>query len=232
MARRVWWLIPVLYSTTQQIVQAQSSPTPIYRYPGVVANYVLSAYEIPSQLPISGNANLQIGLNADNTAWGSGIQVTGSIYGGQVQLSGGTYTGVSSRQQVNVLSGATVGGISYSSSTNNGFDQPGTRETMAITQTPGAAAPVSVAGNDGKVLLVPVMPGNQFYMSVASPTHWDLYARPYYRCRIRVIISGTNSTLIYNSTTGSTNSTAPAGAIQVESMLSRIQPAQLNLTRF
>jgi hypothetical protein len=212
-ARRVWWEIPVLYQTTQQTVEDQST---VYRYPGVPATYVLSVYEIPSQLPISGNANLQIGLNGDGTAWGSGIQVAGSIYGGQVQLSPGTYTGVSSRQQVNVLSGATVGGVSYATSTDSLFDQPGTRETMALTQTPGAGAPVSVAGNDGKVLLVPVMPGNQFYMSVATPTHWDLYARPYYRCRIRMIISGTNSTLIYNSATGAVNSTAPAGAIQVD----------------
>jgi hypothetical protein len=214
-ARRVWWRIPVFYSTTQQIVQAQVSPTQIYRYPGVQANYILSAYEIPSQLPISGNANLQIGLNADGTTWGSGIQVAGSIYGGRIQLSPGTYTGVSSRQQVNVLSGATVGGVTYSSSNaDSPFDQPGTRETMALTQTPGAAAPVSVAGNDGKVLLVPVMPGNQFYMSAAgTPTHWDLYARPYYQCRIRVIISGTDPHLIYNSQTGVTDSTA--GAITV-----------------
>jgi hypothetical protein len=214
-ARRVWWEIPVLYQTTQQTVEDQST---VFRYPGVTATYVLSVYEIPSQLPISGNANLQIGLNGDGTAWGSGIQVAGSIYGGQVQLSPGTYTGVSSHQQVNVLSGATVGGVSYATSTDNLFDQPGTRETMALTQTPGVGAPVSVAGNDGKVLLVPVMPGNQFYMQAPSnaPTHWDLYARPYYRCRLRMIISGTNSTLIYNSATGATNSTAPAGAIQVD----------------
>jgi hypothetical protein len=214
-ARRVWWEIPVLYQTSQQTVEDQST---VYRYPGVTATYVLSAYEIPSQLPISGNANLQIGLNGDGTAWGSGIQVAGSIYGGQVQLSPGTYTGVSSHQQVNILSGATVGGVSYATSTDNLFDQPGTRETMALTQAPGAGAPVSVAGNDGKVLLVPVMPGNQFYMQAPSnaPTHWDLYARPYYRCRIRMIISNTNSTLIYNSATGATNSTAPAGAIQVD----------------
>ena len=39
---------------------------------------------------------------------------------------------------------------------------------MALTQTPGAAAPVSVAGNDGKVLLVPVMPGNEFYMAASE----------------------------------------------------------------
>jgi hypothetical protein len=160
---------------------------------------------------------LQIGLNADGTAWGSGIQVAGSIYGGQIQLSPGTYGGVSSRQQVNVLSTATVGTGSYSSSTNNGFDQPGTRETMALNQTPGAAAPVSVAGNDGKVLLVPVMPGNQFYMSVANPTHWDLYARPYYRCRIRVIVSLTNANPVYNSNTGKFYSTpSNAGAITVK----------------
>jgi hypothetical protein len=194
-ARRVWWEIPVLYRTNQQTVEDQST---VFRYPSAAATYVLSVYEIPSQLPISGNANLQIGLMADNTAWGSGIQVAGSIYGGQVQLSPGTYNAVSSRQQVNVLSGATVGGVNYGTSTNNLFDQPGTRETMALTQTPGAAAPVSVAGNDGKVLLVPVMPGNQFYMSVATPTHWDLYARPYYRCRIRILISGTDANIIYS----------------------------------
>jgi len=215
-ARRVWWRIPVLYSTLQKTLQDAAG---VNRYLNAQANYILSVYEIPSQLPISGNANLQIGLYADNaTAWGTGVVVAGSIYGGQIQLSPGTYTGVSSRQKVDILSSATVGGTPYASSTDNLFDQPGTRETLALTQTPGAAAPVSVAGNDGKVLLVPVMPGNQFYMQAPNnaPTHWDLYARPYYRCRIRVIISGTNANLIYNSTTGKTTSTVPTGAIQVD----------------
>jgi hypothetical protein len=211
-ARRVWWRIPLVYQTAQQTLEDQVG---VNRYPSAPANYVLSVYEIPSQLPISGNANLQIG------SWGSGVTVNGSIYGDQIQLSSGTYNkGVSSRQQVNVLSSATVGGTPYSTSTNNAFDQPGTRETMALSQTPGAAAPVSVAGNDGKVLMVPVMPGNQFYMSApggpGTETHWDLYARPYYRCRIRVLISGTNSNPVYNSTTGTFYSTpSTAGAITV-----------------
>jgi hypothetical protein len=73
-----------------------------------------------------------------------------------------------------------------------------------------------VAGNDGKVLLVPVMPGNDFYMAApGTPTHWDLYARPYYRCRIRVIISGTDSTIIYNPNLTPTTNPA-AGAITVK----------------
>jgi hypothetical protein len=214
-ARRVWWRIPIFFQTTQQNVQAAVS-----RYPGAQANYVLSVYEIPSQLPISGNANLQIGVNADNTAWGNAIQVAGSIYGNQIQLSSGTYNGgVSSRKQINILSSATVGGLAYA---NNLFDQPGagpgTRAQLALTQastqaTPGAA-PISVAGNDGKVLFVPVMPGNQFYMSVATPTHWDLYARPYYRCRIRIIITNTNPTIIYSPSQTPQINTA-AGAITV-----------------
>jgi hypothetical protein len=212
-ARRVWWRIPILYQTSQQTLEDQVG---VKRYPSSLANYILSVYEIPSQLPISGNASLQIGTNADGTAWGSGIQVAGSIYGGQIQLSAGTYSGISSRQQVNVASPATVNGVAYSATNYSLFDQPGTREQMALTLTPGTSAPVSVAENDGKVLIVPVMPGNQFYMQAPNnaPTHWDLYARPYYRCRIRVIISGTTPAIIYSPSQTPQINTA-AGAITV-----------------
>ena len=218
-ARRVWWRIPLVYQTTQQTQEDQVGANPIYRYPSAPANYVLSAYEIPSQLPISGNANLQIGKNADGTAWGSGAtwSITGSIYGSQIQVAGGTYDGISSRQAVNVLNPATVAGTPYS---NSAFDAVGTRENLSLTQTASGAAAISVAGNDGKVLVVPVMPGNQFYMTApggpGTETHWDLYARPYYRCRIRIIISGTNSTLIYNpNTSPQMSAAANAGAISV-----------------
>jgi hypothetical protein len=218
-ARRVWWCIPVVYQPAQPNAeyQAVTDPASVNSYKTAQANYVLSAYEIPSQLPISGNANLQIGADPSGTAWGNNISVTGSISGNQISLSGGTYSGVSSRQLVQVNNPATVGGVAYSSdSTGSAFDQPGTREQMALTQTPGAAAPVSVVGNDGKALLVPVMPGNDFYMAApGTPTHWDLYARPYYRCRIRVIISGTNSTIIYSPNQTPTTNTA-AGAITVQ----------------
>jgi len=219
--RQVWWRIPVNYATQQQTVEDQGGATPVYRYPSVTANYVLSVYEIPSQLPISGATNLQIGTNQSGTAWGSAITVTGSIYGDQIQLASGTYgsaaqnNGISSREGVTISGTSNVGGVAYTGSI---YDNPGTREVIDQQNTTIGAAPVSEARNDGKVLIVPVMPGNQFYMQAPSnaPTHWDLYARPYYKCRIRLIISGTNPTLVYNSVTGATNSTAPAGAITVD----------------
>jgi hypothetical protein len=227
-ARQVWWRIPVVYQTAQQTLEDQTGVT---RYPSAPANYVLSVYEIPSQLPISGNANLQIGNNVDGSTWGSTVTIAGSIYGEKVQVFGGIYgannSGISSRTQVNLLNPATVGGVSYPTSNNTLFDQVGTREQMALTQTPGAAAPVSVAANDGKLLLVPVLQGSQFYMPATSaPTHWDLYARPYYRCRIRIKISGTNSVLNYNpSITPQINPTAGAINVSVSFLPDPLIPA-------
>ncbi len=150
-ARRVWWRIPLVYQTTPQTAADQAG---VSHYPSAQANFILSVYEIPSQLPISGNANLKIGFNADGAAWGNGFK---------------------------------------------------------------GAAPVPVAGNRGKVMVVPVMSGNQFYMAApGTPTHWDLYARPYYRCRIRIIISGTDSALIYRpSATPQINSAAGAISVKV-----------------
>src|SRR5713101_1027829 len=46
-ARRIWWRIPLVYQTAQQTVEDQVG---VNRYPFAPANYVLSVYEIPSQL--------------------------------------------------------------------------------------------------------------------------------------------------------------------------------------
>jgi hypothetical protein len=216
-ARRVWWRIPVLYQTALQTIEAQTAGTTVTRYPGMLANYILSVYEIPSQLPITGNANLQLGLNPDGSSWGntaSGggpVQITGSIYGDAVQLSGGTYSGgISSRNQVNVLTSSSVAGETF---TDNTYNNLGVREQKDLTRAIGAA-PVSVAGDNGKVMLVPLATGNAFYLPSpnATPTAWDLYSLPYYHCRIRITISGTNSILNYQTAAVQGN----AGAITVQ----------------
>ncbi|PWT87140.1 MAG: hypothetical protein C5B58_00180 [Acidobacteria bacterium] len=216
-ARRVWWRIPVLYQTALQTIEAQTAGTNVSRYPGMLANYILSVYEIPSQLPITGNGNIQLGLNPDGSSWGNTssagnqVQISGSIYGDAVQLNGGTYgAGISSRTQVNVLGASSVAGESY---TDNTYNNLGVREASDLTRAQGAA-PVSVAGDTGKVLMVPVSSGNTFYLpsANATPTAWDLYSLPYYHCRIRITISGTNNTLNYQN--GQVQ--AAAGAITVQ----------------
>jgi hypothetical protein len=221
-ARRVWWRIPVLYETALQTIEAQTAGTAVTRYPGMLANYILSVYEIPSQLPITGNANIQLGVNPDGSGWGNTslggsqkVQISGSIYGDSVQLSGGTYGGgISSRNQVNVLNSSTVAGETFGDNTYNNL---GVREQMDLTRMNGGqpvTAGVSVAGDNGKVLMVPLASGNAFYLPSPSavPTAWDLYSLPYYHCRIRITISNTNSNLNYQNGVVS----ATAGAITVK----------------
>jgi hypothetical protein len=208
-ARRVWWRIPVLYETALQTIEAQTAGTTVTRYPAMLANYILSVYEIPSQLPITGNANLQLGVNPDGSSWGNTsltgsqkVQITGSIYGDSVQLKGGTYGGgISSRNQVNVQNSSTVAGETFGDNTYNNL---GVREQMDLTRMNAGrpvTAGVSVAGDNGKVMMVPVASGNAFYLPSpnAVPTAWDLYSLPYYHCRIRIAISGTNSNLNYQN---------------------------------
>jgi hypothetical protein len=231
-ARRVWWRIPVVYQTTEQTqeqIQAGLSANGVNRvdrYPAATVNYILSVYEIPSQLPITGNANIQLGQYADGSSWGNTTSSTnplyisssssssGSIYGDNVQLNGGTYNGgIGSKWNTNVVSSASVAGATYS---NNTFDDLGVREVSDLTRTAGAgAAPVSVAGDDGKVVLLPVLPGLDFYHPAPTsvPATWDLYARPYYHSRIRITISNTNSSLNYSG--GVINTTGNTGAITV-----------------
>jgi hypothetical protein len=226
-SRRVWWRIPVLYQTAQTAVEAPGMP----RFPAAPANYILSIYEIPSQLPITGNANIQLGLNSDGSAWGdttsagNQVQITGSIYGDAVQLDGGTYSGgISSRRQVNVAQASSVAGENF---TDNTYNNLGVREQKDLTRRIGAA-PVSVAGDNGKALLVPLLPGQDFYLPASgsylpatTPTAWDLYARPYFHCRLRVMISGTlsdpnsDSTQQFNYSGGQINTTGNTGAITV-----------------
>jgi hypothetical protein len=221
-ARRVWWRIPVKYQTNLQTVEAQTAGTNVTRYPGMLANYILSVYEIPSQLPITGNANIRLGLNPDGSAWGdtssagNQVNITGSIYGDAVQLNGGTYGGgISSRNQVNVLTSSSVAGETFSDNTYNDLGVREQRDlTRPATTTSIGAAPVSVAGDNGKVMLVPLASGNAFYLPSpnATPTAWDLYSLPYYHCRIRITISGTNNILNYQAAAVQGN----AGAITVQ----------------
>jgi hypothetical protein len=226
-SRRVWWRIPVLYQTAQTAVEAPGTS----RFPAAPANYILSIYEIPSQLPITGNANIQLGLNSDGSSWGdttssgSQVQINGSIYGDAVQLNGGTYSsGISSRRQVNIAQASSVAGENF---TDNTYNNLGVREQKDLTRTIGAA-PVSVAGDNGKALLVSLLPGQDFYLPASAsylpataPTAWDLYARPYFHCRLRIMISGTISdpnsdpTQQFNYSGGQFNTTGNAGAITV-----------------
>jgi hypothetical protein len=197
MARRIWWRVPVQFTSSfggytgtykngDQRGYTASKPV----------NYILSVYDFPSQLPIKvgGSVNAVIGQEATSESWGNtgtsstgNVIIDGSIYGDSVQLSGSTFTGnISARTGVSVQQSSTVGSETFS---DNTYADLGVREAKDTSRSIGAP-PVSSAGDGGKVLLASLASSDAFFMRASgTPTLWDLYSRPYYRCPIRIIIS-------------------------------------------
>ena len=212
-ARRVWWAIPVQFKSSSGGYTGDYKSGNVQGYAPHTANYVLSVYDFPSQLPIkvSGSVNAVIGQEATSETWGNtdpngtgSVKIDGSIYGDSVQLNGSTFKGnISSRFGVNVAGTSTVSGETFSDNTYADLGIRETRDTARSVVTIGAP-PVSASSDGGKVLLASLASGDSFLRSVANPAPWDLYSRPYYRCPVRIIIgppaNGKISITIYSQT--------------------------------
>jgi hypothetical protein len=205
-ARRVWWKIPICFQTTQQMAGV-NVPKGTPRFPAVTHNYILSVYEVPSQLPITGNVPIEVGRNPDGTLWGNtssgAVQINGPIFGDQIQLYGGTYADtLSARRQLNVVNSSTVLGEVFADNTYQNFGQRELHDanrTATYATSSGSApvsAPLSDASDTGKTIVIPILPGDDFLKPAPGgvPANWDLYARPYYKSQMRILISQWNST--------------------------------------
>lgn len=194
-AKRNWWAFAVnLYNhdnsgETSQIDQSR--------------DYVLSIYEIPSQLSISSNAFTSLGKHESGDAW-QNISVEGSIYASKAQVEGSTaLSKLSSRRGMSLSTSSKIGDQSF---TSNPFT-PGLRETYEITT--GEFYPVSLSSETGRAAFVPINRQTEFYdrfadgvygtsTSVISPTNWNDYSVGALQCAmkldVRKVISATDQT--------------------------------------
>lgn len=179
-AKRNWWVFSLTFGSHNQ------QRTGI---PPVTKDYVLSIYEVPSQIPLSAAALMKVGKFADGTDW-ENVSIDGSIYAnnltteGAVALSAGA---ISARKTVSVSDQTTVSGRSVA----QGFDNLGAQEERAAATTSGANSNLSdfydasVGGNVGKVAFIPINPGMDTFINTSdgaaseriSPTGWNSYSR-------------------------------------------------------
>ena len=165
-------------------------------------DYVLSIYEIPSQLSISSNAFTSIGQHASGAAW-QNITVAGAIYASKANVEGSTaLSKLSSRRGMSLSSASKIGALDQSS-TSNPF-APGLRETYEITT--GEFYPVSLSSETGRAAFVPINRGTEFFdrfanateNSTLSPTTWNNYSVGALQCAMKLdvteVISSTNQT--------------------------------------
>ncbi|MGC4016088.1 MAG: hypothetical protein QM755_16415 [Luteolibacter sp.] len=172
-------------------------------------DYVISIYEIPSQLSISSNAFTSIGRYASGDAW-QNVTIQGRVYAGKAQVEGGaTLDAVASRRSMTLSSDSVIGGKSFG--TSSPFT-PGLREQFEIANsTTGEFYPVSLPSESGRAVFVSINRGAEFFdrfglsaeSSTISKTTWNNYSVGALQCAMKLDV------IAVQSTTGTTGDQTP-----------------------
>ncbi|KAB2638030.1 MAG: hypothetical protein DVB25_08785, partial [Verrucomicrobia bacterium] len=127
-------------------------------------NFVLSIYEIPSQLAISASSFMELGQFANGSAW-QNVTIAGSIFAGQAQVDGSTaLPALATRRGAALSTSTTVGGQSFTSDPLT----PGLREAYLLTQ--GSFFPVSLASESGRAAFIPINRGVDYFDRLTHAT--------------------------------------------------------------
>ncbi|MDF1861854.1 MAG: hypothetical protein P1U87_16670 [Verrucomicrobiales bacterium] len=183
-AKRNWWTFTLTFGKGDQ---ARTGMPPVRK------TYVLSLYEVPSQVPLSASALMQVGQFADGTDW-ENVSLDGGIYAdaietqGSVSLSKGS---ISARKSMSLSTTTSVDGNTVA----NDFDEMGKRENRALASDTDFYD-ASVGGNVGKVAFLPLNPGYNFLKRSPdgaasqriSPTGWKDYTRGANQAKMRLDI--------------------------------------------
>ncbi|MFM7183017.1 MAG: hypothetical protein ACKO2G_16355 [Verrucomicrobiales bacterium] len=155
--------------------------------------YVLSLYEVPSQVAISASVFMSLGRYSTGEKW-AGVQINGAVFGERILAEESlSLNRLSSRAGIQIESGAaqSVAGTTA----QNGFDSGNTIQSFEAAND--AMFPVSVAGGFGRIAFVPLNRGLDFYRFLnttgdsnrLSPTSWNDYTIGARRCAIKVTVT-------------------------------------------
>lgn len=182
-AKRNWWAFSITFGASGDGIGV----------PGVKKNYVLSIYEIPSQLPMSAAGFMSVGQHGDGSAW-SNAQIRGGVFADRLQTQGTVAVAdglFSARSSLAFSSSTTVDGVTL----GNDFDALGVRESREAGD-PGGFHRASVGGNVGRVAFIPLNTGTSFLSmqndgasnTRLSPTGWHSYTNGAIQASMRVEI--------------------------------------------
>jgi len=181
-AKRNWWAFSMNVAQHDAGLTLVSQPR---------RNYVLSIYEIPSQLAISADSFMSLGRFESGEAW-QNVTIDGGVFAGRAVVEGDTaLPALASRRGFSLSSGTTIGGESFA---DNPFT-PGVREAYQLTN--GEFFPVSLPSESGRVAFVPINRGADFFDRLAhtaesttvSPTTWNDYSIGALQCAMRLDIT-------------------------------------------
>lgn len=196
-AKRNWWVFSLKFG---QHNEARTGIPPVQK------DYVLSIYEIPSQIPLSASALMKVGKFQDGTNW-QNVTLDGTVFADRLQTEGTVALeqgAISARRSLEFGGTTTVEGRAVSSN----FDAVGERENRAVSTSSNGTQSgdsdfhdASVGGNVGKVAFLPINRGTNTFLNLSdgsaserlSPTGWNQYSCAARQARMTLEIRDTPS---------------------------------------
>lgn len=181
-AKRNWWAF------SMNLAESDNDLTSLARFR---RDFVLSIYEIPSQLPISASSYMALGAHADGSAW-QNVTISGNVFAGRAVVEGNTaLPTLATRRGAALSEDSTIGGQSF---TGSPF-APGLRETFRLTE--GDFFPISLSSESGKAAFVPINRGAAYFdrfahmaeANTVSPTSWNNYSVGALQCAMNLDIT-------------------------------------------
>ncbi|MCF7734622.1 MAG: hypothetical protein K9N23_23265 [Akkermansiaceae bacterium] len=191
-AKRNWWAFSLdLSAADAAATRAVTSKR----------DFVLSIYEIPSQLAISASSFMALGAHEDGEAW-QHTTIDGGVYLDKAMVEGETaLSAIATRRGADLSSGSTVGGLGFTGDPM----APGLREQYQLTQG-DYFFPVSMPSESGRAAFVGINRGADFLdrlshspeTSVLSSTAWNDYSVGALQCAMQLdvteVVSSSNKT--------------------------------------
>jgi hypothetical protein len=160
-AKRNWWSFFLNLAADDQIQTRLVRPS---------REFVLSIYEIPSQLAISASAFTDLGTHSSGDAW-ENVSIEGNIFASRARVSGEVaFESLASRRGMELSTDAVIGGQQFA---GNPF-RPGVREQFEVAQENLSAAadsyfPLSLPSESGRAAFVPISRGASFFDRFEEP---------------------------------------------------------------
>lgn len=189
-AKRNWWAFSLEIGDHDDLLGSSTRGSAGER------DFIVSLYEIPSQLAISAEAFTKLGTHADGTPW-QHTNIEGGVFATRAQVESGMHI-----DRLSARRGLTLGGdvtVGEQQLGGNPFT-PGVREQFEVTN--GTFMPVTMASESGRATFVPINRGNSFFdrfahsaeSSVLSTTTWNNYSVGALQCAMRLDVTAVRST--------------------------------------
>ncbi len=170
-AKRNWWAFSLASGESSKSSTGVST---------IRKNFILSIYEVPSQLALGSAGSAILGKHEDGSDW-SDIRISGGVFATRASTQGSVRLDrLAARRGISLADESSVGGVALDSLTGELLS----REQYESENT--AFYPISSSSDSGLVAFLPIARGRDAFDDLegiddqdsGSPTGWNYYSRP------------------------------------------------------